>query len=259
MIQKTSPHNPYYRNKNILIVGGSFGIGEALCRQLDKYQANLAILARSKEKIAALTDELDGNPIALKCDITQPKQLANAVQNLSQQWQHIDLIIFCAGTYQPMTIHDYQVEKAEEIIEINLLGFIRFLNAFLPQLNDKKITHFAIVSSLSGYFGLPNSLVYGASKAALSNLSESLYYEFKHKVKIQLINPGFVNTRLTAKNTFAMPGMISTQQAATAILNKLPSRQFEITFPLPFALMMKILSYMPHTIRHFLIYALTNK
>jgi short-subunit dehydrogenase len=243
----------YYKNKNILIIGGSHGIGEELCIELSKLGANLAIAARSKDKINSLSKELSGNNLSFACDILQKKDLDKLHNNLSKKWRKIDLIIFCAGAYNPMNIDNFDLEKAQNIANVNFNSFFNFIDSFLPSFKKKKIAHLAIVSSVAGYFGMPNSLAYGSSKAALNNLAESLFYELKqYKTKVQLINPGFVKTRLTSQNNFKMPGLISANKAAQIIIKKLPKNIFEIKFPFIFTSIMRILSILPYKIRFLL-------
>ena len=243
-------NNNYYNNKNILVIGGSSGIGEQLCKELASLKANLAIAARSKDKIDQLCQDLQGDHISISCDVLQIQDLKKLVDILDKKWQKIDIIIFCAGSYQPMNIDNFNAAKAQQIIDTNLNGFINFFDSFLAHFKQNKIKHLAITSSVAGYFGMPNSLAYGASKAALSNLSESLFYELKkYQTKVQLINPGFVKTRLTDLNDFKMPGMITANKAAKLIIKQLPKNKFEIKFPFIFTLIMKILSVLPYKLR----------
>jgi short-subunit dehydrogenase len=246
--------NNYYNNKNILVIGGSFGIGEELCVELSKLGSNLAIVARSKDKIEDLCKTLNGNHLSFDCDISSKNDLDTLSANLNEKWQRIDIVIFCVGTYQPMKIDNFDLKKAKDTIDINLNSFLNFIDSFLPSFKKSKIGHLAIISSIAGYFGMPNSLAYGASKAALSNLSESLFFELKkYKTKVQLINPGFVKTRLTDQNNFKMPGIISANKAAKIIIKKLPKNVFEIRFPFPFAFIMRFLSILPYKVRFFLL------
>ena len=246
-------NSKYYQNKNILILGASYGIGEELCKEFAKHQANLAIAARSQDKINELKKNLPGNHLAIKCDVSKKSDLKNLSKILQGKWQKIDIIIFCVGTYQPMNIENFNLGKTQEIININLNSFFNFLDAFLPDFKNKNISHLAVISSVAGYFGMPNSLAYGSSKAALSNLCESLFYELKkYQTKVQLINPGFVKTRLTNQNNFKMPGIISPNKAAKIILTKLPKNIFEIKFPFFFTQLMRFLSILPYKIRLFL-------
>lgn len=243
----------YYYQKNILVIGGSFGIGEELCKMLGQLHANLAIVARSKDKIDHLCQNLEGDHLAIDCDVAKKSDVKALSTTLNKKWDRIDLVIFCVGAYQPMNIDNFDLQKAENIIDINLNSFLNVIDAFLPSFQAKKISHLAIISSVAGYFGMPNSLAYGASKAALSNLAESLFYELKkYQTKVQLINPGFVKTRLTDQNNFKMPGIISAQKAAQLIIKQLPKNGFEIKFPFIFTFIMKVLSLLPYKIRFFL-------
>ena len=179
-------NNNYYNNKNILVIGGSSGIGEQLCKELASLKANLAIAARSKDKIDQLCQDLQGDHISISCDVLQIQDLKKLVDILDKKWQKIDIIIFCAGSYQPMNIDNFNAAKAQQIIDTNLNGFINFFDSFQAHFKQNKIKHLAITSSVAGYFGMPNSLAYGASKAALSNLSESLFYELKNNAQLQI-------------------------------------------------------------------------
>jgi len=242
--------NNYYKNKNILIIGGSYGIGESLCYQLAESNANLAIAARSYDKIDKLCSKLLGNHLKIACDITKKSDLIDLQKELANKWQKIDLIIFCAGIYQPMNFDNFDVKVAKNILEVYLSSFFGFLDVFLKDFQGKKIKHLAVISSVASYFGMPNSLAYGSSKAGLSHLIESLHYELKkYKTKIQLINPGFVESRLTAKNNFPMPWIISSEKAAKIILKNLPKKKFEIAFPWIFVFILKLLQKLPYRMR----------
>lgn len=244
----------YYRNKNILIIGGSFGIGEQLCKNLAQAGANLAICARSKDKIDDLHKTLPGNHVSIACDVTKLEDLHALSSQLDAAWQHIDIILFCAGSYQPMNINNFDLKQSKDIIAINLVSVFNVMDAFLPLFKKEKISHLAIISSVAGYFGMSNSLAYGASKAALSHLCESLRYELRpYKTKVQLINPGFVKTRLTDKNNFTMPGIISTQKAANIIIKHLQKKKFEIAFPFMFTSFMRLLAVLPYPVRFLLL------
>jgi short-subunit dehydrogenase len=237
-----------YKDKNIWIIGASFGIGEELYLQLTKSGANLAISARSQEDLQKLTKDNPGH-LAIKMDITDKNSIYRAFSQIEESWKKIDLIIFCAGTYQPMNIDNFNLEKCQNIINVNFIGFINFFDCILPSIKTQQIKHLAVISSVAGYFGMNNSFGYGASKAALSNFVESLHLELKkYGTKVQLINPGFVKTRLTSQNNFKMPFLINTQKAANIILKEIPKNKFEIFFPKTFIGIMKFIRLMPYKI-----------
>ena len=112
----------------------------------------------------------------------------------------------------------------------------------------------AIVASVAGYVGLPGATLYGPTKAALINLSELLYTELKPKgLDVYLINPGFVKTRLTARNEFPMPALLTTEQAAQAIVQGFDRGRFEIHFPRRFTSVLKVLRQLPYRLSFALI------
>ena len=244
----------FYHNKNILILGGSYGIGEALVKQLAKKGANLVIAARSIDKIHDLINSIEGKHYAIKCDVNNDHDWLNLSKELNKLFSTIDLIIFSVGTYKPMGFNDFNAEISEQILSVNLGSFVKFIDCFSESIKNAKIKHIAIISSIAGYFGMPNSMFYGASKAGLTNLVESLKYELlEYNVKVQLINPGFVKTRLTDQNKFTMPFIISVDKSAEIIIQKLKSRNFEIAFPNSFKFFMRVLRFLPHSIRFFIV------
>lgn len=244
-------NDSYYYNKNILLIGGSFGIGEQLCIELANMGAKIAIVARSKEKINKLKNELHGDKhLAISCDISKKSDLDNLHKELKNTWQSIDIIIFCAGYYEPMNITNFDLARSKEIVNTNFYSLLNFIDIFKEDLIEEKIANLAIVASVAGYFGMPNSMAYGASKAATINLTESLFYELKkYNTKVKLINPGFVQTRLTDKNSFKMPLIISAKKAAKIIIKNLPKNKFEIKFPFMFALLMKFIAILPYRLQ----------
>ena len=166
-------------------------------------------------------------------------------------FEKIDILIFCAGIYEPMNLQNFNLTKSQEILDVNFVSFLNLISVLNLSQNQLKLSHLAIVSSIAGYFGMPNSLVYGASKSALSNLAESLYYELKGKIKVQLINPGFVKTRLTDKNSFKMPFLISDEEAGKIICKNLTKNKFEISFPFSFSILMRFFKILPYKTRMF--------
>ena len=140
-------------------------------------------------------------------------------------------------------------------MEVNFFGVVNCIKAVEKHFKNLKKGHISIVSSIAGYRGLPNSSGYGPSKAALSNLAESLYFDFKkHNVKISLISPGFIKTPMTDKNKFSMPFIKSPEFAAEKIYKGLiKSNAFEITFPKQLTIIFKLFKFLPNRIFLFLI------
>lgn len=227
--------------ENIWIIGASSGIGAALALEYQKLGANLALSARNSDALSKLTNQA----IILPMDVANYDQVLKSKQLLLQKWQKIDKIIFMAAIYQPMQFGAMDLDIANDIIRVNLLGPLNVIEATLPDLVKYK-SQFAICASVAGYFGLPKSQPYSATKAALINLVESLKAEYGTKLDVRLINPGFVRTRLTDKNEFSMPLIISSDEAAKRIVKGLNSDRFEIHFPMLFTYGMKLLRSTPY-------------
>jgi NAD(P)-dependent dehydrogenase (short-subunit alcohol dehydrogenase family) len=119
------------------------------------------------------------------------------------------------------------------------------LDAVLPVLLKQRSGHLSLISSVAGYRGLPNALAYGPTKAALINLAQTLYMDLQPLgIGVSLINPGFVDTPLTAQNEFKMPALITPEQAAHQMLKGWEAGRFEIHFPKRFTLWLKLLGHL---------------
>ena len=235
--------------KNIWITGASSGIGKALAIKFSNQGWNVAVSARRKE----LLDELvknNSNISSFPLDVTNHESCVQIFKNILEKYSNIDLCVFSTGTYDPKTEKEINLTAIENVMKVNFFGTLNCIKAVENHLKNKKEGHIAIMSSVAGYRGLPNSSGYGPSKAALINLSESLYFDFKkYKVRISLISPGFIKTPLTDKNKFKMPFIKSTQFAANKIYNGLiKSNSFEITFPKELTILMKIFKVLPNKI-----------
>jgi len=140
-------------------------------------------------------------------------------------------------------------------METNFFGVLYCIKTVENYFKNKRDGHISIVSSIAAYRGLPNSSGYGPSKAALTNLTESLYFDFKkYNVKISLVSPGFIKTPLTDKNDFPMPFIKSPEFAAEKMFNGLTkSKAFEIHFPKALTILLKIFRILPYKIYLFLI------
>ena len=235
--------------KNVWITGASSGIGKALAIKFSSKGWNVAVSARRKE----LLDEIgknNSNISSFPLDVTNHESCVQVFQSILKKYSNIDLCIFSTGTYDPKTEKEINLKSIENVMRVNFFGTLNCIKVVENHLKNKKEGHIAIMSSVAGYRGLPNSSGYGPSKAALINLSESLYFDFKkYKVRISLISPGFIKTPLTDKNKFKMPFIKSTQFAANKIYNGLiKSNSFEITFPKELTILMKIFKVLPNKI-----------
>jgi len=160
----------------------------------------------------------------------------------------------------PKKEKDIDVEQIEDVFKVNFFGTVNSIKTIEQFFKEKKSGIIAIVSSIAGYRGLPNSTGYGPSKSALNNLAESLYFDFKRfNVRVCLVSPGFIKTPMTDKNDFKMPFLKTPEYAANKIYDGLINKDiFEIHFPKALTITLKILSFLPSKIYFSLVTKLTK-
>lgn len=228
----------------VWLVGASTGIGRATAELLHRRGAKVVVSARN----AALLDSFEkahAGSLGITLDVTDRAALAGATQQIVDKFGRLDMAVYCAGYHQPMRATDFKLDVALQHDRINYVGALHLLDVVLPVLLKQGFGHLSLISSVAGYRGLPTSLAYGPTKAALINLAQTLYLDL-HPLGIgaSLINPGFVETPLTAKNEFTMPALITPDEAAREIVKGWEAGRFEIHFPKRFTLWMKALSHL---------------
>ncbi len=248
------PLNPpirEWRGRRVWVVGGSTGIGAATAERLLAAGARVAVSARSADTLEArFARHAESACLRLPADVLEPATLDRSLAAIVAHWGGLDLAIACAGTYREMRAIAPDADAARAIWRTNFEGAFNVYASCLPQWKAQGGGALALVSSAAGYTGLPNSLAYGASKAALINLAESLWLDLaRHGIAVTLIIPGFVETPLTAKNRFPMPAIISAEQAADEILRGFARGAFEIHFPKRFTRSLKLVALLPHRLR----------
>lgn len=235
--------------QTVWIVGASSGIGAALASQLLALGARVVLSARGVDSLHAVAAR-QPRAIVLPLDVSQPAAWQQAWDSLQQQDALPDLVVFCAAAYRPERCWDIRQQQVSDTLQTNLAGVYYGLETMLPAMMARRQGGIALVASVAGYVGLPGACVYGPSKAALINLAELLHAELhQHDMQVYLINPGFVATRLTAKNDFAMPALLQPADAAREIVRGLEQGRFEIHFPRRFTLWIKLLALLPYRLR----------
>jgi NADP-dependent 3-hydroxy acid dehydrogenase YdfG len=234
----------------VWITGASSGIGAALARRLAGDGAVVAASARRAEELEGLARRVaaeTGRIAAYPVDVTDRGAVALTWARIEEELGPIEVAVLAAGTHHPVTAEDFDASDFARLVEVNLLGTANALDPVMAAMIARRRGRIAIVSSVAGYRGLPTSAYYGATKAALINLAESLEFDLdRFGVRIQLIDPGFVETPLTDKNEFTMPFRISAEAAAERIVAGLAGGAFEITFPRRFTWWLKLLRCLPY-------------
>lgn len=234
-----------WQGKKVWLVGASSGIGLAVARQLHTLGAQVLVSAR---RAGPLQDFASAHPgsLALPLDVTDREAVARVTAQ-ALEGGPLDLVCYCAGHYNAMRATAIDLDDLLRHHEINTVGLLHLLHAITPALLAQGHGHISLVSSVAGYRGLPQAMAYGPTKAALINLAETLYLDLQPKgLGISLVNPGFVETPLTAGNQFHMPALISADEAAREMIKGWGQGQFEIHFPRRFTRVMKLLALLPY-------------
>ena len=230
-----------FADRSWWIIGASEGLGRALAQALDAEGARLILSARSEDRLRALADGLHSAEV-LQMDLRDPKSIETAAQAASD----VDGIIYCAGAYEPMSAQDWDIEASVQMTEVNYTAALRVLGGIIPGFAARNHGHVVLIGSLAGYVGLPGAIGYGSSKAALMHLGECLQADLKGTgVKVQVINPGFIRTRLTEKNDFAMPMILDAEDAAARCITAIRSGHLMTSFPPPFSWLFRLAALLP--------------
>ncbi|MEL0089105.1 MAG: SDR family NAD(P)-dependent oxidoreductase [Rhodospirillales bacterium] len=241
--------------KTYWLIGASEGLGRALAYELSASGVYLCLSARNETRLTELASKLPGKAMIIPMDVRNSESVAIAFEKLPK----LDGIIYSAGTYEPMAADEWDSEAAEVMLDVNIMGAMRSLGHAIPAMNQTGGGHIILIGSLSGLKGLPGSIGYSSSKAALIHLAECLRADLDpKKFKIQIINPGFIKSRLTDKNTFPMPFIMSANEAARRTLRIIRGGRFRTAFPKRFAFLFYIANILPDWI-YFKLFRKTHK
>jgi NADP-dependent 3-hydroxy acid dehydrogenase YdfG len=230
-----------FAGKRYWLIGASEGLGLALAKALQGQGAEVILSARSPEGLAKASESLGG--VATQAlDVADAASVTQAAAEIGE----VDGVVFLAGVYWPMTAQNLDATHLEAMCNTNFTGCARVIAAVLPAMVARDAGHIVLTGSLSGFRGLPGAMGYAASKAGVMALAECLYADLRGSgVKVQLANPGFIATRLTAKNDFAMPFLMQPDEAAAHMLRLMQSPRFKASFPTLFSWLFRLGNLLP--------------
>lgn len=238
--------------KRIWVVGASQGIGLALTKQWLEAGHRVIASARQAEQSEALLILKKKYPDQLEClnlNVSDPKDCTLKVELAWAFFNGIDIWFYNVGAYQHMPSEEWSWESFLAMNQANYLGVVALMLPLHHRFQQQGGGRWVWNASLAAYFGLPYGGGYSAPKAALVNLAESLQPELKQQgIHLQIINHGFVRTRLTAKNPFEMPGLLEPEQAARLIVDGIDTAKgFEIRFPFKLRIALSLLKCLPYS------------
>ncbi len=231
-----------WTGKRYWLIGASEGLGRELAFCLSRAGAEVIVSARTESRLAELVAELPGKARAVAVDVSSRADLERAAAAIGP----IDGMVYLAGVYWPMSAREWDAEKAEAMADINFMGGLRAVGAVLPGMMARGRGHVVLTGSLSGFRGLPGAIGYGASKAGLMYLAESMQADLRRTdIEVQLVNPGFIRTRLTDKNDFAMPFIMEPDVAAREFFEHMNDDAFKKSYPLLFSWLFRLSQFLP--------------
>ena len=240
--------------RHVLITGASSGIGEQLAIDYAEDGWYVFACGQSEERLNKLCDR-SNNIHSVKFSVTNLDDVTQAISSLPQI---PDLIILNAGTCEYIEDGLIDVALFKRVFDVNVYGLLNCIQAL--QHHFCAATHLVIVGSTASYIPLPRAEAYGASKAAVAYITNTLAIDLAHQgVKVTLVSPGFVKTPLTDKNDFAMPMLVTPQFASSAIRTGVAAGKTEIHFPHKFSLLLKTLALLPLRIQLAVIKRMTGK
>ncbi|MBO9433837.1 SDR family NAD(P)-dependent oxidoreductase [Ruegeria sp. R13_0] len=230
-----------FEGKTYWIVGASEGLGRALAQGLSERGAHLVLSARNADRLAEICATLP-NARAVPFDVTDLEAVRRALAEVGE----VDGLVYNAGAYEPMRTGDWDTEAVLSMTDVNYTGALRVLGETVPGFVGAGRGDITLIGSLSGYRGLPAAVGYAASKAALVSLAETMRFDLAGTgVTVRIVNPGFIKTRLTEKNNFKMPMLMSAEDAAERVIKAMSRRRFRTDFPAPFSWVIRLLDYLP--------------
>lgn len=230
-----------FNGKTYWVLGASHGLGWEISRQLTDAGAKLILSARSTDRLRELASSLRDAKV-VQVDVTDAASVARAAEAIGT----IDGVVYNVGAYDPMPTQDWDTDKTLHMIDVNLNGAVRVLGAVVPKFIERARGDITLIGSLAGYRGLPKSVGYSTSKAGLMSLAETMRFDLRGTgVVVRIVNPGFIKTRLTDKNDFAMPQMMHPEEAARKVIRAMQKHRLRTDFPVPFAWLIRAINALP--------------
>lgn len=233
--------------RTIWITGASSGIGLALAKRLAEQNNFLILSARSEDKLESLRATKPDQFAVLPVDVTGRESLAQVATGLGEITDYLDMVIVCAGTCEYDNGPFLDRELYQRVFDANFFGAVNTIQLALPLLKKSELrANIVGVSSLSTLAPFSRAEAYGSSKAALEYFLSTLRVDLaEDNIDVTIVRPGFVDTPLTRRNDFDMPFIMTSEQAAEALLQGLEKNKRIINFPWQMTYALKLLNAIP--------------
>ena len=229
------------------VTGAGSGIGRALAKRLAEQGWRVAISARTARDLDSLAAEVPGRITSFLLDVTDEAACAHTVAAIEANLGPVDLAVLNAGAYFPTTAENFSVANFRKTVDVNLMGEVNCMGPLVPLMIGRRRGHIVLMGSLTAVFGLPTAASYGATKAALNSVAQAFRPDFERfGVAISVINPGFVKTPATDKNTFPMPFLVDVDHAVDRIMSGIERGSFDIAFPWQMSWGLRLMNILPY-------------
>ena len=229
-----------FKDKTVILTGGSAGVGAAAARLFADAGANLMLVARSKKNLEAIAEELRDRAEVktFAMDVADADACADLVKKTNFEFGGIDVLVNNAGAHHRGSFESVETPDLARMIDVNLKAPIVLMRLVLPYLREAGGGAIVNVGSLAGRTPVPGSAVYAASKAGLRSMTYSLADELIDSgIKIAIVSPGPIDTGFIMSDidrvsdlTFSQP-LSSAEAVAQAILDLCGNRQTEQSMP----------------------------
>ena len=221
-----------------IVTGASRGIGRSTARALAARGARVGLLARGKEELTALAAELGDDHLALPADVGRRREVERAVERFVKRAGGLDLLVANAGCAHYGPFADVEVERAEEMVRVNVIGTVYAVKAGLEPMLEAARGHIVVISSGAGLRAFPWAAVYGGTKAFDKNFAEALRHELSGTgVSLTTVFPGEIATELHAHERDRMPDwykadeLLDPARVAQAIIAAVEADRREVAVP----------------------------
>lgn len=248
-----------FKDKTVIITGGSEGVGAAAARKFAEAGANLMLVARGRKKLEAIAEELrDKTRVEIfPMDVSDAEACADLFKKAQFEYGRIDVLVNNAGYHRRGLAETVDAEEMGKMVDVNLRAPIILTRLALPYLRDAGGGAIINVGSLAGRTPVPNSATYAATKAGLRSFTYSLHEELRESgIKVAVVSPGPIDTGFIMSDidqvsdlTFSQP-ISSAEDVAQAILDLCGNNRREQAMPASSGVLTALTGLVPGLMRH---------
>jgi len=231
-----------WSGKRYWLVGASEGLGKALAETMSRAGVEVVLSARSEARLRETAAGLPGRSQVVPMDVADRASVEAAARAVGK----IDGLVFLAGLATLLKAQDWDADRVEQMFDVNLTGAARVIGQAIGPMVAADAGHIVLIGSLSAYRGLPGAIGYSASKAGLMALAESMHGDLRRTgIRVQLANPGYIDTRMQDANPHPKPFMMTPAQAAAKVFDQMNTDAFHVAFPFGFGLPFRLSRFLP--------------